>query len=80
MLVLGRKVNESIVVGDDVVITVLDVKGDQVRIGIDAPRSVAVHRREVYEDIKRSNHEAAATQTDTGSLPLPPPERKAPRD
>jgi carbon storage regulator len=52
MLILTRRVGEAVMIGDDVSITVLDVKGHQVRLGIDAPRSVAVHREEVYQRIK----------------------------
>lgn len=52
MLVLSRKRDEQIMVGDDVVITVVDVRGDKVRLGIEAPESVSVHRREVYERLK----------------------------
>ena len=48
MLVLTRKLNEQIMVGDNVVITVVDIRGDKVRLGIDAPRDVPVHRREIY--------------------------------
>lgn len=58
MLVLTRKPNQSIMVGDDVVITILEVRGDKVRVGIEAPRDVIVHRKEVYEAI-RQNVEAA---------------------
>jgi carbon storage regulator len=54
MLVLSRKENESIVIGDDVVIVVVGIRQDKVRLGIDAPKSVSVHRREVYDRIKRS--------------------------
>ena len=53
MLVLTRRANQSIMIGDDVVVTVLDVRGDQVRIGIKAPRSVDVHREEVYLALQR---------------------------
>ncbi|MGL4941957.1 MAG: carbon storage regulator CsrA [Thermoguttaceae bacterium] len=53
MLVLSRYRDESIVIGDDVVITVVDVRGDRVRLGIDAPSHVSVHRREVYDAIAR---------------------------
>lgn len=53
MLILTRRVGETLMVGDDVSITVLGVKGNQVRIGIDAPKDVAVHREEIYERIKR---------------------------
>jgi carbon storage regulator len=49
MLVLSRKRDESIIIGDDVVITIVDVKGEQVKIGISAPKSVSIHRKEVYE-------------------------------
>jgi carbon storage regulator len=58
MLILTRKVNESLKVGDDVTVTVLGVKGGQIRIGISAPRDVAVHREEVFERIQRERSEA----------------------
>ena len=51
MLILTRRVNETLMIGDDISVTVLGIKGGQVRIGISAPRSVAVHRQEVYERI-----------------------------
>ena len=57
MLVLSRKKNESIVIRDDIVITVVDVRGDKVRLGIDAPKDVPVHRREVYEAIKKAEQQ-----------------------
>ena len=53
MLILTRKVNESLKLGDDVTVTVLGIKGGQVRIGISAPRDIEVHRQEVYERIQR---------------------------
>lgn len=59
MLVLSRQRDESIIIGDNVVVTIVDVRGDRVRLGIDAPREVTVHRREVYEAIQRENREAA---------------------
>jgi len=59
MLVLSRKKDESIMIGDDVEITVVEVKGEQVKLGISAPKSVAVHRKEVYETIQKENIEAA---------------------
>ena len=60
MLILTRKVNESLMVGDDVTLTVLGIKGGQIRIGINAPRDIEVHRQEVYERIQceRSKDEA----------------------
>jgi len=62
MLVLSRQRDESIMIGDDVVITVVDIRGDKVRLGIDAPGEIPVHRREVYEAIQRENRRA--TQLD----------------
>ena len=53
MLILTRRMNETLVVGDDVTVTVLGIKGNQVRIGINAPRNVTVHRQEIYEKIKQ---------------------------
>ena len=64
MLVLSRRVGERLMIGDDVVLTVLEVRSDGVRLGIDAPRSVAVNRAEVIEAVKQSNVEAA-TADDT---------------
>jgi len=57
MLILTRKVNESLMVGDDVTVTVLGIKGGQIRIGISAPRDVAVHRQEVFERIQKERGE-----------------------
>lgn len=57
MLILTRRVGETLVIGDDVVVTVLAVKGSQVRLGIKAPRSVAVHREEIRERIKHEHEE-----------------------
>ncbi len=51
MLVLSRKINESIIINDDIVVTIIEVRGDKVRLGIEAPRDVSVHRREIYEAI-----------------------------
>lgn len=53
MLVLSRHKNESIMVGDNVMITVVDIRGDKVRLGIDAPKEIPVHRQEVYDAIQR---------------------------
>lgn len=60
MLVLSRRLSESIVIGQDIVVTVLEVHRDQVRIGIEAPRDVDVHRREVFEAIQAANRSAAS--------------------
>ena len=59
MLILTRKSGESITIGDDVKVTVVEVKGKQVRIGIDAPRSYTIHREEVYISIQEENRRAA---------------------
>lgn len=59
MLVLSRTRDETIMIGDDVCITVVDIRGDKVRLGVTAPRHVGVHRKEVYEAIQRENLEAA---------------------
>lgn len=58
MLVLTRKAEEGIIIGDDIKITIIDVKGNSIRIGIDAPRHMKVHRQEVYDKIKEENREA----------------------
>jgi carbon storage regulator len=60
MLVLSRKISEKIVISTDIVVTVLNVDGDQVKLGIDAPRDISVHRQEVFDDIMRSNKDAVA--------------------
>jgi carbon storage regulator len=59
MLVLSRHRDESIMIGDDVVVTIVDIRGDKVRLGIDAPQAIPVHRQEVYEAIKRENQKSA---------------------
>ncbi len=55
MLVLSRKKDESIIIGDDIIVTVVDIRGDKIRLAIDAPSEIPVHRREVYEAIKGEN-------------------------
>ena len=60
MLVLTRKVNQSIVIGDDIEVVVLEVRGEQIRLGIKAPRDVVVHRKEIYEQIQEENQTASA--------------------
>src|SRR3954470_23019980 len=59
MLVLSRHRDESIIIGDDIVITVVDIRGDKVRLGIAAPIEISVHRQEVYEAIQRENRQAS---------------------
>jgi carbon storage regulator len=69
MLVLSRHRDESIMIGDDVVVTIVDIRGDKVRLGINAPQDVPVHRQEVYEAIQRENRRAATMQpSETRSL------------
>lgn len=60
MLVLSRQRDETIMIGDDIEITVVDIRGDKVRLGITAPTRIAVHRKEVYEAIRRENEQASA--------------------
>lgn len=59
MLALSRKLNQSIIIGNNVEITILEIKGDQVKIGINAPKSVGIYRKEIYLQIQESNKEAA---------------------
>ena len=66
MLVLSRQRDESIIIGDNIVITVVAIRGDKVRLGIDAPKEVPVHRREVYEAIQRERSQAEAGQAVSG--------------
>lgn len=70
MLVLTRHRNESIYIGDDVVITVVEIRGDKVRLGVEAPKSVPVHRQEVFEAIQRANKaaEQSAATVDPSSI------------
>ena len=58
MLILSRKVNEKVAIGDDIIVSIIEIKGDQVRIGIDAPKMVKVFRQEVYDAIKAENEAA----------------------
>jgi carbon storage regulator len=64
MLVLTRRAGESVMIGDHVIITVLEARGDVVRLGIEAPREVQVHREEVYRELQAANREAASPTED----------------
>lgn len=68
MLILARRLNEKIVIGDHIRVSVVDIRGDQVKLGIEAPRSVKVYRQEVYDAIQEENREAARSATDIPSL------------
>ena len=75
MLVLSRQRDESIIIGDNVQITVVDIRGDKVRLGIVAPAEISVHRKEVYDAIQRENRKAAGVSPDdlSGATKPPPP-------
>jgi carbon storage regulator len=81
MLVLSRQRDETIMIGDEIEISVVDIRGDKVRLGISAPTRIAVHRKEVYEAIKKENAQAARLgASDLGSLAQtvrPGPARRA---
>jgi len=70
MLVLSRKKNESIIINDNIVVTVIEIRGDKVRLGIEAPKDVTVHRREVYEAI-HAQDPPTGTSRDRESGPAP---------
>ena len=67
MLILTRRVGETLMIGDDVTVTVLGVKGNQVRIGVNAPKDVSVHREEIYERIRKENDMGEINKTDSGN-------------
>ncbi len=71
MLVLSRKKNESIVINDDITIVVVEIRGDKVRLGVEAPKEVPVHRREVYDAIQRGDTNSRA---DGGGAPAAEPD------
>jgi carbon storage regulator len=68
MLVLARRLNESIMIGDEIEIVVIDIKGDQVKLGIRAPKRITVHRKEVYEEIKKENIAAMDSKFNSENL------------
>jgi len=76
MLVLSRKKNESIIINDNITVTVIEIRGDKVRLGIEAPKTVSVHRREVYEAIHGQQPPGPAKarehEPDTGPAPVTP--------
>ncbi|MBY0311539.1 MAG: carbon storage regulator CsrA [Phycisphaerales bacterium] len=77
MLVLSRQRDETIMIGDDIEITVVDIRGDKVRLGITAPTRIAVHRKEVYEAIKAENQRASQISgADLSQLPSPGPMKR----
>src|SRR3954466_423949 len=83
MLVLARQRDQTVIIGDDIEVTVVDVRGDKVRLGISAPKHVSVHRKEVYEAIRRENQAAARVRPEdvpgfappAGATPPPRPGR-----
>lgn len=68
MLVLTRRAGESIVIGGEITVTVLEARGDQIRIGVDAPRHISIHREEVFREVERQNAAAAATASQARAL------------
>lgn len=68
MLILTRRVGETLMIGDEVTVTVLGVKGNQVRIGVNAPKDVAVHREEIYDRIKKEDEDGEAPAGDDDSV------------
>jgi carbon storage regulator len=83
MLVLSRQRDETIMIGDDIEVTVVDIRGDKVRLGINAPREISVHRKEVYDAIRRENRAAAQVKPEdvsgVGKAPSTPSTPAAPK-
>ena len=71
MLILSRKLNEKVVIGDGIVLSIIEIRGDQVKLGIEAPKSVKVYRQEVYDAIQDENRLAAASALKLPTLDLP---------
>lgn len=76
MLVLSRYKDQSIYIGDDIVVTIVDVRGDRIRLGIEAPANVPVHRQEIYEAIQRENSEGASGREGGARVAAKPAVRK----
>jgi carbon storage regulator len=72
MLILTRRVGETVMIGNDVTVTILGVKGNQVRVGVNAPRDVAVHREEIFERIKREEQDGGGAATTASARPAAP--------
>ena len=70
MLILTRRVGETLMIGDEVTVTVLGVKGNQVRVGVNAPKEVAVHREEIYDRIKKEQEAAASVDSSANVEPI----------
>lgn len=81
MLVLTRRLNESIVINGDIIVTVLEVgRNGQVRLGIEAPRNYQIYRRELWQEIEQENRNALASATDAGAVKPAPEKHDAPKD
>ena len=75
MLILSRKINEKIMIGDDISVSIIEIRGDQVRIGVDAPKSVKVFRQEVFDAIRAENKAAAQSAPVLPALDIAPNEK-----
>lgn len=64
MLVLARKKGQSIIIGDNIEVSIIDIQGDQVRLGIDAPKNISIHRKEIFVEIQEENKKAANTNVE----------------
>ncbi|MGA0871237.1 MAG: carbon storage regulator CsrA [Phycisphaerales bacterium] len=71
MLVLSRQRDQTVMIGDEIEVTIVDIRGDRVRLGFKAPAEVPVHRKEVYDAIRRENERAAAFRGEIGRMPGP---------